>query len=304
MFRMFKTGMDIIGDADSTLYAELSSMAQVYDIMYAGPRDIGLLPPRSCKTKKETGKVYWQERMELLRKILSYKDCRKMDCGIVVPTCLRTLMLVLPSSECMRRYHSPHLQGLFVHKYPENGFGYVQRRGDLRDCIVPPDFQRLPVLATETLQTLSQENATPRPSPNASTDTEAATHIHRLCMQPQAHDPDVLRQAVLNIMVEAGHGHLLPELEDYATGEGSEVDNIDTLPMSPLRRVIIETAQRMQLEAQAHGRRAPKPYEGKEHYTMAPCNGVACQAVSHHTGLCTASVWPADGCQSQHEGAL
>ena len=50
-------------------------MAQVYDMMYAGARDIGLLPPRSGKMKKEMGEVYWQERMELLRKILSYKDC-------------------------------------------------------------------------------------------------------------------------------------------------------------------------------------------------------------------------------------
>ena len=69
-------------------------------------------------------------------------------------------------------------------------------------------------------------------------------------MQPQMPDPDVLRQTVLNIMVKAGHGHLLPELEDYATDDGSEVDDIDTPPMSPLRRVIIEAAQRMQPEPQ------------------------------------------------------
>ena len=75
MFRMFKTGMDIMGDADSTLYTEMSSMAQVYNMMYAGARDIGLLPLRLRKTKKEMGEVYWQERMELLRKILSYNDC-------------------------------------------------------------------------------------------------------------------------------------------------------------------------------------------------------------------------------------
>ena len=75
MFCMFKTGMEIMGDADSALYAEMSSMAQVYNMMYARSCDIGLLPLRSCKTKKETGKVYRQERMELLRKILSYKDC-------------------------------------------------------------------------------------------------------------------------------------------------------------------------------------------------------------------------------------
>ena len=63
MFRMFKTGMDIMGDADSALYTEPSSMAQVYNIMYAGARDIGLLPLRSWKTKKEkaksTGKKEW-----------------------------------------------------------------------------------------------------------------------------------------------------------------------------------------------------------------------------------------------------
>ena len=155
MFYMFKTGMDIMGDANSALYAETSLMAQVYDMMYTGARDIGLLPLRLCKTKKEMGEVYQQERMELLRKILSYKDCRKVDCGIVVPTCLRMLTLVLPTSECMRRYHNPHLQGLFTNKYPENGFGYVQPRGDLRDCIVPLDFRRLPKLATEVLHTLS-----------------------------------------------------------------------------------------------------------------------------------------------------
>ena len=69
-------------------------------------------------------------------------------------------------------------------------------------------------------------------------------------MQPQVHDPDALRRAVFDIMAEAGHGHLLPELEDYATDKGSEVDDIDMPPMSPTRRVIIEAAQKMQPESQ------------------------------------------------------
>ena len=132
--------MDLVGDGDSALYAELASMAQVYNLMHTGACDIGLLPPRSRKTKKEMSDVYKQERMELLRKILSYKDCRKVDCSIIIPTCLRTPTLVLPPVECMQRYHNPHLQGLFAHKYLENGFGFVQPRGDLRDSIVPPDF--------------------------------------------------------------------------------------------------------------------------------------------------------------------
>ena len=90
----------------------------------------------------------------------------------------------------------------------------------------------------------------PYASPNVSTETEVATHIHRLCVQPQVHDPDTLWRVVFDIMAEAGHSHLLPELEDYATDEGSEVDDIDMPPMSPTRRVIIETAQKMQLEPQ------------------------------------------------------
>ena len=90
----------------------------------------------------------------------------------------------------------------------------------------------------------------PYASPSMSTDTEVATHIHRLCVQPQVHNPDVLRQVVFDIRAEAGHGHLLLELEDYATDEGSEVDDIDTPPMSPTRRVIIKAAQKMQPEPQ------------------------------------------------------
>ena len=42
-------------------------------------------------------------------------------------------------------------------------------------------------------------------------------------------------------MAEAGHSHLLPELEGYTTDEGSEVND---------RRVIIEAAQKMQPEPQ------------------------------------------------------
>ena len=183
-------------------------------------------------------------------------------------------MLVLLMSECMHRYHNPHLQGLFTNKYQGNRFGYIQPRGDLRDCIVPPDFRQLPKLATEALHTLSQENAMPYASPSMSTDTEVATHIHRLCVQPRVHDPDILRQVVFDIMAEAGHSYLLPELEDYATDEGSEVDDIDTPPMSPTRRVIIKAAQKMEPEPQGPmGEELLNPTRAKSvpprHHTMA-----------------------------------
>ena len=86
----------------------------------------------------------------------------------------------------------PVSPGLFAHEYPENGFDLVQTRGDLRDSIVPPDLRWLPELATQVLQTLAHEDSMPRPSPSVSTDTEATTHMHQLCMQSQMPDPDVL----------------------------------------------------------------------------------------------------------------
>ena len=94
-------------------------------------------------------------------------------------------------------------------------------------------------------------------------------------MQPQVHDPDALQQAVLDIMIEAGHSHLLPELEDYAIDKGSEIDDIDTPPMSPSRRVIIKAAQKMQPEPQGPtAEELLNPTRAKsvppQHCTMAP----------------------------------
>ena len=107
------------------------------------------------------------------------------------------------------------------------------------------------MLATEALQTLAQEDLTPGPSLDASTDTESITHIHRLCMQSWALDQEVILKTVLDVLAERGHGHLLPpKLEDCASDGGSEVDDIDTPPMWPSRRIIIEMVQRMQLEPQ------------------------------------------------------
>ena len=70
-------------------------------------------------------------------------------------------------------------------------------------------------------------------------------------MQSWTPDPDVLHQTMLDIMAEACHAHLLsPESEEYTSDEGSVVDDIDTPPMSPSRRIIIDMARRVQPEPQ------------------------------------------------------
>ena len=135
------------------------SMAQHYDLMVAGSRHIGYLPDRpSRKTAEGVAELYLQERGELLNKIDSYLDNRKMECNIVVPTCLRTPVLILDPKECMHRYHNPELQGAFPTQFPVEGFGFVQPRNDLRRSIIPPNFRELPARVAATMTTLIWED--------------------------------------------------------------------------------------------------------------------------------------------------
>ena len=76
----------------------------------------------------------------------------------MVPTCLRTPVLILDPPECMRRYHKPELQGAFPTKFPIEGFGPVQPRNDLRRSIIPPNFRELPERVAAAMTTLIQED--------------------------------------------------------------------------------------------------------------------------------------------------
>ena len=156
---VFEGAMQLLGDPDRVLYAEPTSMAQCYDLMVAGSRHIGYLPDRpSRKTAEAVTELYLKERGELLNKIDSYLQNRKMECGIVVPTCLRTPVLILDPRECMRRYHKPELQGSFPTKFPIEGFGFVQPRNDLRRSIIPPNFRELPARVVAAMTTLIRED--------------------------------------------------------------------------------------------------------------------------------------------------
>ena len=109
-----------------------------------------------------------------------------------------------------------------------------------------PDFRWLPALATRALQTLAREDLTPRPTLDQSTDTEATTQVNWLYMQLPDHD--ILRQAIWDVLTEGGHCHLLlPDIEDYPSDKGLEVDCIDTPPMSPSRRVIIDAVPKARI---------------------------------------------------------
>ena len=159
MENVYEGAMQLLGEPDSFLYAEPLSMAQHYDLMVAGSRHIGYLPERSSrKTAEDVAALFLRERGELLTKIRSYVDNRTMECNIIVPTCLRTPVLILDPKECMRRYHDPTLQGAFPTDFPVNGFGYVQPRNDLRRSIIPPNFRELPSRVAAAVTTLIRED--------------------------------------------------------------------------------------------------------------------------------------------------
>ena len=101
-------------------------------------------------------------------------------------------------------------------------------------------FRWLPALATKALHNLAREDLTPMTALDKSTDTEVAAQVYQLHMQPS--NPDMLKQAVHKVLVEGGHQLLSPDVEDYLSDQGSEIDCINTPPMSPLRRVILDSA--------------------------------------------------------------
>ena len=151
--------MQLLGEPDGVLYAEPLSMAQHYDLMVAGSRHIGYLPERSArKTAEDVAALFLRERGELLARIRSYVNNRTIECNIVMPTCLRTPVLILDPKECMRRYHHPTLQGAFPTNFPINGFGFVQLRNDLRRSIIPPNFRELPFRVATVMTTLIRED--------------------------------------------------------------------------------------------------------------------------------------------------
>ena len=159
MEAIFKGAMQLLGDPDRVLYAEPVSMAQHYDLMVAGSRHIGYLPDRpSRKTPEGVAELYLQERGELLKRIDGYLENRRIECGIVVPTCLRMPVLILEPRECMRRYHNPEQQGAFPTQFPIKGFGFVQPRNDLRRSIIPPNFRELPARVAAAMTTLIRED--------------------------------------------------------------------------------------------------------------------------------------------------
>ena len=97
--------MDLLGDPGNPLYAELHSMAEHYDAMLVGAHALGDLPKRTrCRDSGATARVHEDEAQQVCQKILRCLDMRVMDSDLVVLTCLRMPMLILPAGRFVQLY--------------------------------------------------------------------------------------------------------------------------------------------------------------------------------------------------------
>ena len=111
--------MELLGDPGNPLYAEPHSMAEHFDALLAGACAIGELPSCTrCKGGDVTAWVHEDEATQVHQKILRCLDMRVMDGDLVVPTCLRTPTLILPTGRFMRSYYNPDDQGQYASQFP------------------------------------------------------------------------------------------------------------------------------------------------------------------------------------------
>ena len=179
--------MDLLGDPGNPLYAELHSMTEHYDAMLVGTHALGdLLEHAHCRDSGETAQVHEDEAQQVCQKILRGLDIRVMDGDLVVPTCLRMPMLILPAGRFVQLYYDPDAQGQYASHFPSGGQGFLQPRGDIRTSIIPRNFRALPADVREVVdlyfhreEVEAKENQ--ESDHGMSTDKEAANTVR--CLQ-------------------------------------------------------------------------------------------------------------------------
>ena len=102
-------------------------MAKHFDAMLAGTRAIGELPSRMhCRDGDATAHVYKDKMRQVCQKILRCLNMRVMDRDLVVPTCLQTPTLILPTGCFMKMYYHPDTQGQYASQFLASSQGFMQ----------------------------------------------------------------------------------------------------------------------------------------------------------------------------------
>ena len=110
---------------------------------------------------------------------------RVMDGDLVVPTCLRMPLLILPAGHFVQLYYDPDAHGQYASHFPTGGQGFLQPRGDIRTSIVPRNFRILPADVREVVDLyFHREGLEAEKNQESddcmSTDMEAANTVRRL----------------------------------------------------------------------------------------------------------------------------
>ena len=222
--------MDLLGDPGNPLYAEPHSMAEHYDAMLVGARALGDLPERThCRGSSTTAQVHEDEAQQVCQNILRCLDMRVMDGDLVVPTCLRTPMLILPARCFVQLYYDLDAQGQYASNFPTRSDGFLQPRGDIRTSIVPRNFRILPDDVREVIDLyFHREGLEAKENQESddcmSTDMEAANTVRSLqlhCLAATA----LLQMAVREALVLATATR--PQEEEYQNNSDNSVLDLD-----------------------------------------------------------------------------
>ena len=174
--------MELLGDPGNPLYTDSHSMAEHFDAMTVGARAIGKLPGRThCRDNNATARVYKDKAKQVHQKIYRYLNMRVMDGDLVVPTCLWTPTLILPAGHFVALYYDLDAQVQYASQFPTGGQGFMQPRGDIRECIMPRNFCVLPADVREVVDEYFHQEELERKADldkeEMSTDTEAAETV-------------------------------------------------------------------------------------------------------------------------------
>ena len=233
--------MDLLGDSGNPLYAEPHSIAKHYDAMLVGACALGDLPECTrCRDLSATARVHKDKAQQVCQKILRCLDMRIMDGDLIVPTCLRTPMLILSPRRFVQLHYDPDAQGQYASDFPTRGQGFLQPRGDIRTSIIPRNFRILPDDVREVVDLYfhregldMQEN---QESDNCvSTDTEAANTVRCL----QLHCPGAtasLQMAVHEALAPATATRL--QEEEYQYDSDNTVLDLDEEYLGLAERVV------------------------------------------------------------------
>ena len=233
--------MDLLGDPGNPLYAEPHSMAEHYKAMLVGTHALGNLPEHThCRDSSAMARVHENKAQQVCQKILRCLDMRVMDGNLIVPTCLRTPMLILLARCFVQLYYDPEAQGQYASDFPTRGQGFLQPREDIRTSIVPRNSRILPDDVQEVVDLyfhmegldmqMNQE------SDNCvSTDTEAANTVRHL----QLHCPVAtasLQMAVHEALAPATAAR--PQEEEYQYNSDDSVLDLDEEYLGLAERVM------------------------------------------------------------------